>query len=226
MIASIRRGWLVVGLLTASVAEAQMSGGAIEAPAGILRVDTTGLVVRAIGLQAASRRSTLSGTQFGQKSVTLRGGEIVVLGREAGVQVRYLDGATPEGTVRDVDARFLFGSGSSFIELGYVQRQMPERPDSSIGLGRVGLRLLYEIGGSGGAVHLGGGAMLGIARGDSTTKADRGWDAEATFRYNFGRWRLPVEGMVGYRMSVVRAAKQEEEMGQVLMGLGIRLAGR
>lgn len=219
---------LLLSLLALGSAGAQTS-----MPSEYLRADSTGLDVRVIGLQMSAKRSFLANS-LTSTAPRFRGVEAMVRGGSAGAQVRYSEATTPDGPLRDVDARLLLGDRKAYLEIGYVQRTLPERSDTTTGLVRVGLLLLYEVGGSGASVQVGAGGVvnpranpLQSASGQRRLRAnDLGWDAEASFHYALDRWRIPLEVMVGYRGSVLRLANREEEMGQVLLGAGLRLSGR
>jgi hypothetical protein len=195
-----------------------------------VKADTSGMQVRLLALQWSARRQVLLADDLSTGTVGLRGVEALVLGQAAGIMFRYTDGTVGTAKDREVDARVVLGDGESALELGVVQRTMPDRPDTASNLIRAGMRLSYPIGGSGASVQFAGGGMYAAKANDvagtDARKNDWGWDAETVFRYRPARWNIPAEIMVGYRMAVLRTARHEEERGVVMLGGGLSLSGR
>lgn len=223
--------WLFTLLATVVVPFRPVLAQQGESPnAPFVRTDTTGLQVRLVGVQWASRRHVLVDDRFSTGGTTLRGVEALVTGFSGGVMFRYLDGRAGNTVDRDVDVRLVSGGGVSGLELGIVQRTMPARPDTTSNLVRAGLRLAFPIGGSGATVVFDGGGMIAprsnVELRAGSRKNDFGWDAETVFRYQPVRWRIPAEILVGYRLTVLRTANHEEERGIVMLGAGLNLSGR
>lgn len=223
----LARWWsaLAALLLLPPAPPVRAQGAPIPATLPVPR-DTSALDLRVLGTSMSTRRTLVGPDGVSSGSGPLRGAEGWVRGSDVGLFVRYVAGDLGERAHQMLDARLMIGDARTAIEVGWLLRTRPGEADSTVGVPRLGLRLLYPIGGSGATVYFGGGGYFAIRNEDSTSVRDNGWDAESGIRYSLARWRLPFEVQLGYRLEVFRSRGRDDELGSVILGAGVNLVGR
>jgi hypothetical protein len=214
----------VASLATTSfgqVADSSNSTARGETRIGLLTVGTRRYLAEGTGA-ARSASTTLSGAEFMLRSADGAG----MFGRYESGTIAGPDNNPVAGKVEVLDGRFILGTRSFALVVGYLARTSRVDDESRrIGLGRAGLEIGRAFEGAGFMVNVGGYYLRTIRAAKKDSLEADGLEGETSIVYAPPRW--PVYVQVGYRREVFNHKKEDlvlrrEELGKFILGVGIQ----
>lgn len=113
---------------------------------------------------------------------------------------------------------------AAFVRRGSYSPQTGGAHNQVAEFARAGLRARVAVGNTGFAMHVRGNHYIPTQRAADAADAAEGWEAESGVSYSVRR--LPLTGMLGYRIERFRVFGVEQEVSSLTFALGVHVLGR